>query len=72
MSVDSKISMNAPNAVVIRGGVIHAPICKKLKNKLQRSNQKAHRDLCENLKGKNHEESSTIICGSLQWWPPDL
>jgi len=40
---------------VIPGGVIHAPICKKLKNKLQRSNQRTCRDLCGNSKGENIE-----------------
>jgi len=41
---------------VIPEGVIHAPICKELNNKLQRSNQKTRRDLRENPKGKNYKE----------------
>ena len=47
---------------VISGGVIYITICKELKNKIQRSNQRTHRDLPENSKEKNHgRESSTII-----------
>jgi len=38
------------------GGIIHTPICKELKNKLQRSNKRTGRDLRKNPKGKNHEE----------------
>jgi len=49
---------------VIPGGVIHAPICRTLNNKLQRSNHRTHRGLRENPKGKTTQrerESSTII-----------
>ena len=42
------------------GGVIKALICMNLNNKLQRSNQRTHRYLRENPKGKNHGERISL------------